>query len=161
MGLEPMTVGGYGYGRMRATDADREGVHSVLQAAYADGRLTWDEFDARSTSLLRAKTYDELGALVADLQPPVRFQPGQYRPAGRQTNSLAVVSMGLGFGQILLPFVGAIAAIACGHAARRQIRESGENGSGMAMTGLVLGYTGVLIPLLLVLTAIAAIAGHR
>jgi hypothetical protein len=160
MGREPMTVSGYGYGRMRATDADREGIHTVLQSAYADGRLTWEEFDARSTSLLKAKTYDDLGALVADLRQPVSLQPGRYPPAARLTNSLAVVSMGLGFGQIFLPIVAAIAAIACGHAARRQIRETGENGSGMAMTGLVLGYAGVLVPLLFVIGLIALLAGH-
>jgi DUF1707 SHOCT-like domain/Domain of unknown function (DUF4190) len=158
MGQEPMTVSGYGYGRMRATDADREGIHTLLQSAYADGRLTWEEFDARSTSLLKAKTYDELGALVADLRQPVAYQPSRYPPGARQTNSLAVVSMGLGIGQIFLPIVAAIAAIACGHAARRQIRETGENGSGMAMTGLVLGYAGVLVPLLFVLGIVAILA---
>ncbi|MGI9006348.1 MAG: DUF1707 and DUF4190 domain-containing protein [Streptosporangiaceae bacterium] len=159
MGLEPMTVSGYGYGRMRATDADREGVHSLLQSAYADGRLTWAEFDARSTSLLQAKTHDELGALTADLREPAPVQPGRYRPPGRPTNSLAVVSMGLGFGQFFLPIVGAIAAIACGHAARRQIRETGESGAGMAMTGLVLGYAGVLLPVLAVIGFIVWLTG--
>jgi DUF1707 SHOCT-like domain/Domain of unknown function (DUF4190) len=159
MGLEPMTVSGYGYGRMRATDADREGVHSLLQSAYADGRLTWEEFDARSTSLLQAKTYDELSALVADLRQPVPVRPGTYYPAGRRTNSLAVVSMGLGFGQVFLWFVGAIAAVVCGHAARRQIRQTGERGSGMALTGLILGYSGLAFWLLLILAIVALSAG--
>ncbi len=156
MGREPMTVSGYGYGRMRATDADREGIHTLLQSAYADGRLTWEEFDARSTSVLKAKTYDDLGALVADLRQPVPFQPGRMPPSS-QTNSLAVVSMGLGFGQIILWFVGAIAAIACGHAARRQIKQSGERGAGMAMTGLILGYSGLAFWLLAALTVVVAV----
>ena len=160
MGLEPMTTSGYGYGRMRASDADREGIHALLQSAYADGRLSWEEFDARSTGLLQAKTYDELGALVADLRQPVPVRPGQYHPAVRPTNTLAVVSMGMGIGQICLWFVGAIAAIACGHAARRQIRESGESGAGMAMTGLVLGYTGLAFWLMAFLSVVAVIAGH-
>lgn len=160
MGLEPMTVSGYGYGRMRATDADREGVRSLLQSAYADGRLSWEEFDARSTSLLQAKTYDDLGALVADLRPPVQARPGRYYPAGHQTNSLAVVSFAAGLGQIFLWFIGGIVAIVCGHIARRQIRETGETGSGLALTGLILGYVGVLLPLLLVLVIVLAIAGQ-
>ena len=159
MGLEPMTTGGYGYGygRMRATDADREGVHTLLQSAYADGRLTWEEFDSRSTGLLQAKTYDELGALVADLRQPGSFQPASY-PAARQTNSLAIVSMALGIGQFFIPIVAAIAAVACGHAARRQIKQTGEGGDGLALTGLVLGYAGVAVPLLFVLLIVAAIA---
>ena len=62
------------YGPMRATDADREKVHAVLQAAYADGRLTWDEFDTRSTELVVAKTYDQLSVLTTDLRLPVPYQ---------------------------------------------------------------------------------------
>lgn len=160
MGLEPMTVSGYGYGRMRATDADREGVHSLLQSAYADGRLTWAEFDARSTSLLQAKTYDELGALVADLRQPVQLRPGQYHPEGVRTNSLAVISFAMGFAQIFVWIIGGIVAIVCGHKARRQIRQTGESGDGLALTGLILGYIGVLGPLALTLAIVLAVLAH-
>lgn len=153
-----MTAGSYG--PLRATDADRDGVHTLLQAAYADGRLTWDEFDSRSTSLMQAKTYDQLNELTADLRQPVPYRPGAYRPAGTRTNSLAVVSLCFGVGQVFLPIVGAIVAIICGHSGRRQIRQTGEAGDGMALAGLVLGYTGVLLPtLLLVLAVLALFAG--
>ncbi|MDQ2873552.1 MAG: DUF1707 domain-containing protein [Actinomycetota bacterium] len=47
-----MTVSGYG--PMRASDADREHVHGVLKSVYADGRLTWEDFDARSTAIVHA-----------------------------------------------------------------------------------------------------------
>ena len=50
-----MTAGGYGYGPMRATDADRENVRQILQDAHAQGRLSWDEFDSRTTALLNAQ----------------------------------------------------------------------------------------------------------
>ncbi len=159
MGLEPMATSGYG--RMRATDADRENVHALLQSAYADGRLSWDEFDVRSTKLVAAKTYDDLGALVTDLRQPARPQPGGYQPYGPRTNSLAVVSLGFGIGQMFLWFFGAIVAIVCGHIARRQIRQTGEAGDGMALAGLVLGYIGVLLPLAVTLAIVAAVAaGH-
>lgn len=152
MGLEPMTTTGYGYGygSMRATDADRESVRSVLQSAYADGRLTWEEFDTRSSDLLTAKTYDDLGALVTDLRPPGRTGVGN-----RPTNSLAIISFAMGFGQFIVPIIGGIAAIVCGHLGRRQIRETGESGDGLALTGMIMGYAGVLLPLLVVLLFVA------
>jgi len=136
---------------MRATDADREKVHAVLQTAYADGRLTWEEFDTRSSALIEAKTYDQLSALTTDLRRPVPYQP-QYpqRLIGvpSRTNGLAGVSLGFGIGQFFLPIFGALVAIVCGHVARSQIRRTGEQGDGLAVAGLVLGYIGILIPLL-------------
>jgi DUF1707 SHOCT-like domain/Domain of unknown function (DUF4190) len=156
-----MTAGGYG--QMRATDADRDSVHDVLQSAYADGRLTWDEFDARSTALMAAKTYDQLAALTADLTRPVPYQhPGQqvspYVKA--PANQMAVISLGFGIGQIMLPFVGAVVAIVCGHRARHEILQTGESGDGMAVAGLVLGYIGVILPLLAVIIVISAVAAR-
>ena len=146
------------YGPMRATDEDRDKVHAVLQNAYADGRLTWEEFDTRSSALIEAKTYDQLSALTTDLRRPVPYQP-QYpqRLIGvpSRTNGLAGVSLGFGIGQILLPILGALVAIVCGHVARSQIRRTGEQGDGLAVAGMVLGYIGFLIPFLLIVIGIA------
>jgi Domain of unknown function (DUF4190)/DUF1707 SHOCT-like domain len=157
-----MTAGSYGAigrnGSMRATDADRDSVHTLLQAAYADGRLTWEEFDTRSTSLMAAKTYDQLSALTVDLRPPVPYRPGNYPGlVGRRTNSMAVASLVCGIGQIFFWFVAGIPAIVFGHIARRQIRETGEAGEGMALAGLIMGYLGVLLPLLIVVGVLAAV----
>jgi hypothetical protein len=156
-----MTAGGYG--SMRATDADRNNVHAVLQAAYADGRLTWEEFDARSTALLAAKTYNELAVLTADLGGPAHYPSpiAPYRPAAglvpaQRTNSAAVCSLCFGIGQMLIPIVGAVVAVVCGHAAKSQIRRTGEAGDGMATAGLVLGYLGLIIPFLLIVIGIAS-----
>jgi hypothetical protein len=150
------------YGPMRATDADREKVHAVLQTAYADGRLSWDEFDVRSTQLIEAKTYDQLSALTVDLRRPVPYQP-QYPQrlavAGARTNGLAAVSLGFGIGQFFIPIFGALVAIVCGHVARGQIRRNGEQGDGLAITGLVLGYLGILIPALIVTLIVVAVGG--
>jgi hypothetical protein len=148
------------YGPMRATDADRDNVHAVLQAAYADGRLTWDEFDTRSSKLVVAKTYDQLSALTRDLRTPVPYRPPAYPlPARSSTNQLAGLSLAFGIGQVFLWFFGSIIAIVCGHIARSQIRKTGEQGDGMALAGLVLGYIGLVIPILA--TALIVLAARR
>ena len=149
------------YGPMRATDADRENVHAALRAAYADGRLTWDEFDTRSSKLVVAKTYDQLSVLTRDLRAPVPYQPPRY-PAGvvrASTNPLAGISLGFGLCQVFFPFFGAIVAVVCGHVARSQIRRTGEQGDGLALAGMVLGYIGVVIPILIAVFIVAAAHG--
>jgi hypothetical protein len=64
------------YGSLRASDADRDVVHRLLGGAYADGRITREEFDERSEAVLGARTLAELPALMSDLVPvsglPVR-----------------------------------------------------------------------------------------
>jgi predicted small integral membrane protein len=83
--------------------------------------------------------------------------PPAYPPAYR-TSSLAVVSMVFGIlTWIVLPIIGAIIAIICGHMARSEIRRAPAGttieGDGMAVAGLVLGY----IHLVLGALAIAAV----
>lgn len=59
---------------LRAGDADRDRTIAELREAYAEGRLTGDEFADRLTGAQSAKTFGELAALTADL-PPVT--PGE------------------------------------------------------------------------------------
>jgi uncharacterized protein DUF1707 len=59
-----------GHASMRASDADREVVRAVLADAYADGRLTREEYDDRLSTLYASRTLGELPALVTDLVPP-------------------------------------------------------------------------------------------
>lgn len=153
-----MTAGSYG--QMRATDTDRDKVHSLLQAAYADGRLTWDEFDTRSSDLLAAKTYDQLSVLTTDLRRPAQVVLPAGYPAAfgarPRTNQVAIIAMVCGL--IQFAFLGPIAsipAIICGHVARSQIRRTGEDGDGMALAGLILGYVGIVIPLAIVAIILA------
>lgn len=56
---------------LRASDADRALVSSVLADAYADGRLSPAEYDERESANLAAKTLGELPPLLADLVGPV------------------------------------------------------------------------------------------
>ena len=55
---------------MRASDADREGVISLLNAAAADGRLTPDEHSDRVERAYAARTLGELAVLTTDLAEP-------------------------------------------------------------------------------------------
>lgn len=57
------------YAQLRASDADRDVAHVVLGRAYADGRLTREEFDQRSDAVLGARTLGELPVLLEDLVP--------------------------------------------------------------------------------------------
>ena len=166
-----MTAGSFG--SMRATDADRDHAGAVLQNAYSEGRLSWPEFDARSTALVNAQTYDQLTALTADLparaagQPP---QPYPYPPQGypgyplsQRTNGMAIAAMICGIAQFFgFWLLGTIPAVVLGHIARRQIRQTGEQGAGMALAGLILGYVGlglsVIAVILIALLVVAA--GH-
>ena len=96
-----------GWGRLRASHADREHVLDVLKAAFVQGRLAKDEFDMRVGQTLASRTYAELTALTADiptgqigaqpLRKPARAQAPH--PENKVVNScacaaLAVVVMG-------------------------------------------------------------------
>ena len=65
--LEPRHVGPVAGGHLRASDSDRDQVANVLNSAFAEGRLSRDEYDERLDSLLRAKTFDDLVGLTRDL----------------------------------------------------------------------------------------------
>jgi len=58
-------------GSLRASDADRDKVVDVLDAAFAEGRITNEEHTERVQATLRAKTFDDLVPLTADLVPVV------------------------------------------------------------------------------------------
>ena len=51
----------------RASRADRERVIDLLGAAFAQGRLDRDEFDARIGHAIASRTYGELAAVTADI----------------------------------------------------------------------------------------------
>ena len=58
-----------GHASMRASDADREIVRTMLADAFADGRLTREEYDDRLNSLYGSRTLGEVSSLVTDLVP--------------------------------------------------------------------------------------------
>jgi hypothetical protein len=59
----------------RASHADREQVIHTLKAAFVQGRLTKDEFDARVGQVFGSRTYGELAAVTDDIPAgPIRAQ---------------------------------------------------------------------------------------
>jgi Domain of unknown function (DUF1707) len=75
-----------GYGHMRASHADREQMIGALKAAFVQGRLTKDEFEARVGQALTSRTYTELAAVTVGLaaaRPPRRPPPRQVSYAVR------------------------------------------------------------------------------
>lgn len=76
----------------------------------------------------------------------------------RSTNALAVVSLVFGIAAwCVLPMLGAVIAIVCGHLARTEIRRAPAGhveGDGMAVAGLVLGYVQLAFGLLALLMVI-------
>jgi Domain of unknown function (DUF1707) len=64
---EPTNVGPIAGGNLRASDADREQVTTLLSTAYAEGRLTREEHDERVDQLMAAKTFDDLIPITRDL----------------------------------------------------------------------------------------------
>ncbi|WP_155884507.1 DUF1707 SHOCT-like domain-containing protein [Actinomadura flavalba] len=79
---------------LRASDADRERVVTVLGEALADGRITMDEHAERTTRAYAARTLGELTGITGDLSPreaqpilvddkPVSVMFGRTRREGR------------------------------------------------------------------------------
>ena len=60
----------------RASDADRDAAAGLLNAAFAEGRLTADEHGQRVEAAYAARTWQQLHQLTADLPAP----PGAAEP---------------------------------------------------------------------------------
>jgi hypothetical protein len=146
---------------MLAAAADRERAVDVLKAAFGEGRVTKDEFDYRVNQVAQARTYADLGVVIADLPAgPLggvsQYQGGlpatapYYPPARQTTNGLAVGSLVCALLGISLP------AVIMGHVARNQIRERNEGGDGLAIAGLVIGWLGIAFYALMFIAAIVA-----
>ena len=75
-----------GRGHLRAAQSDREQAITMLKAAYAQGRLTMDELEARVGRAFGSRTYAELAALTADI-------PADSPAASLAAASLAAASL--------------------------------------------------------------------
>jgi hypothetical protein len=136
-----------GHGFMRSSSADRERAIDVLKAAFAEGRLTRDEFEERSGQVLRSQTYAQLAALTADLpvgplgalmRPQLPYPQRMPYPVAaprRPVNSLAVAALVCS----LIPGFPAAAGVVTALVAHRQIRQTGERGEGLATAAFLIG----------------------
>lgn len=94
--------------------------------------------------------------------PPVAAPPAAPAAPARQTSAMAIVSLVLGLlGWTLLPFLGSVGAVICGHMARAEIRRNPATmeGDGLAIAGLVLGWTLIVISVLSVLAVLLFFGG--
>jgi hypothetical protein len=73
-----------GRGRLRVSHADREQVVEVLKAAFVQGRLSKDEFEARIGRTLAARTDTDLAAVTADIPARLTLPRPPRQPARRQ-----------------------------------------------------------------------------
>ena len=91
----PRGEGTAGHGRMRTSRADRDQTIEVLKIAFVQGRLDAGELDARVGQAFTARTYAELGALIADIptaatvaaRPPSKPAPAR---AGKRASHRAI-----------------------------------------------------------------------
>ena len=104
----PRATGMRGRGRLRASDADREGVIDILKVAFVQGRLTIDELETRAGLALASRTYAELAVITADLPGGLAEAQAPPKPARAHTRSpIAKKVAGWGAAAIILPAVGA------------------------------------------------------
>lgn len=80
-----------------------------------------------------------------------------------RTSTMAIIS--LVFGIVCwaaLPFIGALVAVICGHAARGEIRRAPPGtieGDGMALAGLILGWVHLVLCVLAVMLVMLFLGG--
>jgi hypothetical protein len=152
---------------MLAANADRERAIDVLKAAFAEGRLTRAEHDDRTARVYAARTYGQLGVLIADLPAGPLGGPAHYPSAGypRQltraaVDSMAIAALACGIGGFFTMGLTAIPAIVLGHMARRQVRRTGQRGAGMALAALTLGWVALISVIIAALIIAASVSGH-
>ena len=85
------TLGG---AEMRASDTDRDAAADVLNAAFAEGRLTVDEHAQRVEAAYAARTWQQLHQLTADL-PATPGAAEPMAPAGSTAPRLCLLCVRL------------------------------------------------------------------
>ena len=89
-GDESAAAAGRVRGDFRASHADRERTIEALKDAFAQGRLTKDELDARAGQVLASRTYADLAAVTADIPAgPAAAGPVPAGPPGTPARTLA------------------------------------------------------------------------
>src|SRR5205814_6803959 len=127
-----------GRGHLRASHADREQVIGILKAAFVQGMLAKDEFDARVGQAFASRTYADLAALTADL------------PAGLAAAKLPQPAQAQGEQRVLRPSRWiAVATAAYAGAWAYELFLSPHGGDNRSFPPLILGgfliYLGMLI----------------
>ncbi len=93
-----MAAGTAGRGRLRASHADREQVIGALKAAFVQGRLDKDEFDARVGQAFASRTYADLAVVTADLPAGATAAQQPRKPGRAQAKPTAAANADIGTG---------------------------------------------------------------
>jgi Domain of unknown function (DUF1707) len=96
---------------LRASDADRDKVLDRLRQACAEGRIVAHELEDRIARALRAETYGDLDAVVADLPREKAASKQRSRLIFRYPLLGAVV---LAIGAVAIAVLAALAFVAAG-----------------------------------------------
>jgi hypothetical protein len=110
-------------GGLLASAADRDATQAILEAAFAEQRLTQEEFEARVGRAMTARTEADLAQLVRDL-PRSATQPGGAGTGGRRARRGWLVA-----GGAAVVLAGAAVGIS-------QLVSSGHGGPGTAPPSL-------------------------
>jgi hypothetical protein len=123
--------------RLRASDSDREAIAERLRKAAAEGRLLAEELEERVARALRARTYGELDAVVADLpaDPRASRRVPLLRPALAVAIAVATLAVLAAAALVITGLLTAWAVWAliawwafggrCGHRRRQMLRRGG------------------------------------
>ncbi len=150
MTAESSSGGAGGHGGLRAATGDRERTIDVLKTAFAEGRLTSSELEARAGQAYQSVTHADLAELTVDLPVgpagtvvPGGGQPRERRlaaPGSRHPDALALSALICA----LLPGIPSLAAIPMGLAARRRKAATGQPG-GIATAAITVGSAQLLL----------------
>jgi len=97
---------------LRAGRVDRGQVIEALKAAFVQGMLAKNEFDARMGQALASRTYADLAALTADIPPGPPAAGPARPPAPARRRPLARAAAGPGLRLVAAAAVAAIAVLA-------------------------------------------------
>ncbi len=101
-----------GNGHLRASNADRDQAVDLLKDAFAHGRLTRDELDARVGQALAAKTCGQLATLTTDLRAASIETVSPPKPAQPRTRPFADKVGKSATGAVIAACVAAVAVLA-------------------------------------------------
>ena len=144
---DELAAGAEDRGRLRASDADREQVVTVLKAAFVQGRLTRDEFYLRVTQVFASRSYADLDALTADIPAGVA-KPKPPEPAGQPDSEKLIsrgIAVGAGAGLLIPVVVGIVAGVNTGGP---MVGVVVGVVAGVVVSVLVAGLLAVFLPLL-------------
>ena len=114
-----------------ASDADRDTAVGLLNAAWAEGRLTADEYDQRLSAAYTARTWQQLNQLTADLPAPPAAATGQGATGMFAGVDLCLLCVLL----VVCPPAGIAWLFLCWHRSRNDPDRRLAGASGLAVRG--------------------------